>query len=115
MIQFNLAHFSAGDSLVKLEDNIYTVMHELVHVLAFSPMLYPFYIDPKTLQPLPNVTMIKMVNGLNTTVLNTPPLTQRLRKHFNCSTLEGAYLENQGNAGNVGSHFERRVFFNEVK
>jgi len=55
-----------------------------------------------------------MVNGMEITVLNTPPLTQRLRKHFNCSTLEGAYLENQGTFASIGSHFERRVFYNEV-
>lgn len=55
-----------------------------------------------------------MVNGINTTVLTVAPLTARVRNYFGCSTIEGAYLENQGDSGSKGSHFERRVFFNEV-
>jgi len=46
--------------------------------------------------------------------INLPGLTDRLRAHFNCSTLEGAYLENQGASFSIGSHFERRIFFNEL-
>jgi len=58
MIEFNLAQFSAvRDSAVMLEQNIYTVLHELVHVLGFSTQLYNYYINPETLQPLTNVTM----------------------------------------------------------
>lgn len=53
--------------------------------------------------------------GISTTVLNLEPLTKRLRDHFNCPTLEGAYLENEGGSGSAGSHFERRIFYNEVK
>jgi len=41
-------------------------------------------------------------------------LTTRLRAYFSCPTLEGAYLEQQGDSGNIGSHFERRAFYNEV-
>jgi len=48
------------------------------------------------------------------TYLNLPSLTSRLRTHFNCATLEGAYIENEGSSLSAGSHFERRVFFNEV-
>ncbi len=55
------------------------------------------------------------MNGVPQLVLNLPPLTKRLRAHFNCSTLEGAYLENEGGPGSFGAHFERRVFFNEVR
>ncbi len=54
------------------------------------------------------------MNGVKTNVLNLAPLTERLRAHFNCSTLEGAYLENEGGPGSSGSHFERRIFHNEV-
>jgi len=54
------------------------------------------------------------VNGVEIKVLDLPPLTKRLRSHFNCSSLEGAYLENQGGDGSASSHFERRIFYNEV-
>jgi len=54
------------------------------------------------------------VNGVKTLVLDVAPLTERVRNYFNCPTARGAYLENQGGSGSVGSHFERRVFGNEV-
>lgn len=55
-----------------------------------------------------------MVNGQTTKILNLSTLTSKVRAYFNCSTLEGAYLENEGGAGSAESHFERRVFYNEV-
>jgi hypothetical protein len=42
------------------------------------------------------------------------PLTTKLRNYFNCPTLEGAYLENQGSSASANKHFERRVFGNEL-
>lgn len=54
------------------------------------------------------------MNGYETTVLILEPLAKRLQQYFNCPTIEGAYLENQGSPGSIGSHFERRLFFNEV-
>ena len=55
-----------------------------------------------------------MVNQQNTTVMDTPPLTSRLRAYFNCSSIEGAYLEQEGGTGNAGAHFETRIFQNDV-
>lgn len=56
----------------------------------------------------------KPVNGKDITILTLDPLTDRLRDYFACYDLEGAYLEQQGDEGSAGSHFERRVFLNEV-
>ena len=35
---------------------------------------------------------------------------EEVRKHFNCSTLEGAELEDQGVVGTALTHWEKRVF-----
>lgn len=43
----------------------------------------------------------------------TPKVKQEAQRHFNCSTLEGAELENQGGNGTVLAHWEKRVFENE--
>ena len=32
------------------------------------------------------------------------------RRHFNCSTLEGVEIENQGGSGTMRSHWEERMF-----
>lgn len=47
-------------------------------------------------------------------MLTLGPLTEKLQDYFKCSTLKGAYLEQQGDSGNIGSHFERRIFMNDV-
>jgi hypothetical protein len=37
-------------------------------------------------------------------------MQEEVRRHFNCSTLEGAELEDQGINGTVLTHWEKRVF-----
>lgn len=46
-------------------------------------------------------------------VMVTPRVVEEVRRHFNCSQLEGAELENQGEEGTALTHWEKRVF--EVK
>lgn len=43
----------------------------------------------------------------------TPRVVQEARKHFNCTELEGAELEDQGGEGTALTHWEKRVL--EVK
>lgn len=40
----------------------------------------------------------------------TPNVAQEVREYFNCSELEGAELEDQGEEGTVLTHWEKRVF-----
>lgn len=47
-------------------------------------------------------------------VLVTPKVVEEVRKHFNCSKLEGAELEDQGEDGTALTHWEKRVFENEA-
>jgi hypothetical protein len=46
-------------------------------------------------------------------VLKTPKVTQITREHFNCSAAKGMQLENEGNPGSLGSHWEKTLLFNE--
>lgn len=48
------------------------------------------------------------------TMLITPKVLHEVRNHFNCSTLEGAELEDQGDIGTRLTHWEKRVFENEA-
>lgn len=43
-------------------------------------------------------------------VLVTPRVVEEVRRHFNCSLLEGAELEDQGEDGTALTHWEKRVF-----
>lgn len=43
-------------------------------------------------------------------VMVTPRVVEEVRRHFNCSELEGAELEDQGGEGTALTHWEKRVF-----
>lgn len=53
MLSFNLARIDTTNT-PDLEQNLSTVLHEMMHVLGLSSNLYQFYIDPNTGLPLPN-------------------------------------------------------------
>ena len=55
-------------------------------------------------------------NGITTNTLVTPRVASVARDVFNCSSLEGARLENQPTSTGVcyGSHWEQRLFMNEM-
>ncbi|XP_067929056.1 leishmanolysin-like peptidase [Watersipora subatra] len=127
----------------QLELAVATIKHEILHALGFSLNLYGFYRDAAG-EPLTNRTAAgnrpsitpanhyefsdKVVNQTvrrdwktvyNTTsrmvsVMVTPKVVAETRRHFNCSTLEGAELENQGSVGTVLTHWEKRLFENEM-
>lgn len=40
----------------------------------------------------------------------TPRVVAEVRAHFNCSELEGAELEDQGEEGTALTHWEKRIF-----
>lgn len=40
----------------------------------------------------------------------TPNVVREVRYYFNCSKLEGAELEDQGEEGTALTHWEKRVF-----
>lgn len=42
-------------------------------------------------------------------MLVTPKVVEEARRHFNCSDLEGAELEDQGGEGTALTHWEKRI------
>jgi leishmanolysin len=91
------------------EKQMICIMHEVVHALGFSKSLYKNWLTSSGKTLSGHITSA-VLNGATTTVINAEPLTSRLRKHFGCSSLKGAYMENSGSSGTMGSHFERRQF-----
>jgi len=91
------------------EKNMICMMHELTHILGFAKSMYSRFISSSGKKLSGHVTSTS-INGGTSTVLNVEPLTTKLRDHFGCSTLKGAYMENSGTSATAGSHFERRIF-----
>jgi leishmanolysin-like peptidase len=119
------------------DDFIFDVTkHEFLHAMGFSASGYRWFRDengdPRSprdefgflLQNVASNNTVKTVtytdwetrNGfVNKTVslIVTPKVVEEGRRHFNCSTLEGVQLEDQGGAGTGSSHWEKRIVESE--
>ena len=93
-----------GDILLH-EKNIYLVLHEMTHTLGFSSSLYKYFLDANG-----NTITGHILKEGKATVINVPPITERIRNFFGCSSVTGALMENSGSSATAGSHFERKVY-----
>jgi len=103
---------STSDPLLH-EKQMICIMHEVIHALGFSKSLYSHWLTSSGKTLTGHITSATL-DGATATVINAEPLTSRLRAHFGCSSLKGAYMENSGSSGTAGSHFERRQFAYEI-
>lgn len=101
----------------KLDSQIGTTLHEISHSLGFSGGKFESFYDasaPMGRVPLATVYgPVPSVGGASRNAIKTPRVVSFVRKHFDCATLQGAEIENAGGDGTAGSHWEKRVFFNE--
>jgi hypothetical protein len=109
----NKYQFTTTTDTLMHEKNIVCIMHEFIHILGFSKSLYGVFLDANGVW-MQNTQSTAVLSGYNSTVLNIEPLTSKLRAHFGCASLKGAYMENTGGSGTAGSHFERRHFANDI-
>ena len=79
------------------------ILHELTHVLVFSPDLFE----------LLGMTTKQIFDGSLVSVINTPKVLAVARQHYNCKSLTGIPLENQGSTGSAGSHWESRYMLGD--
>uniref|UniRef100_A0A7I5ED49 Leishmanolysin-like peptidase n=1 Tax=Haemonchus contortus TaxID=6289 RepID=A0A7I5ED49_HAECO len=108
---------------------IATIKHELIHAFVFSSSLFQLFPGAGKMQREGEMTVIPNVvhrftrqdwetaNGAmkhNVYMMVTPKVREEARRHFNCSTLEGAEIENQGGPATASGHWEKRVFENEA-
>ncbi|KAF2069217.1 hypothetical protein CYY_009466 [Polysphondylium violaceum] len=86
-------------------------LHEISHVLGFSKERF------QNIPGLTNLTALKYTSSdgtpLSTWKIISPKVLAYVRSHFNCDSLDGAELEDQGGIGTAFSHWEKRIFDNE--
>lgn len=100
-----------------LEYYTYLFMHEIFHVLGFNEDLFGDYYNPVTKSKIPLNDILltdSSVNGLSRKLIKSPKVLEAAKKHYNCSTLKGVELENQGGTGTAGSHWESRTMLGEL-
>ena len=76
------------------------LLHEITHILVFHPEL------------LKSLGLIKKINDVS--YITAPKALSKARQHFNCASLTGIQLENQGSEGSVGSHWEARYMLGDT-
>lgn len=79
------------------------LFHELTHVLIFDPDLFNVL----------GMSTVKIFDGSFVTFVNSPRVLTKARQHFNCTTLNGIPLENQGSEGSAGAHWEARYMLGD--
>ena len=84
-----------------------TMIHEVMHILGFSNGLFTEF--NITVAGGITETVSKNYNGTTKDVikLKTPKVIEVARAHYNCNSLTGMYMENDGSAGSAGSHWEK--------
>ena len=91
---------------------VYVLIHEIFHIIAISPVLYPLFDVQMNL--IRNIIITSSSGTTESSFVSTPKVVQEARKHFDCDTLEGIYLENEGTESSRGAHFEKLHFGNEL-
>jgi hypothetical protein len=107
------------------EFNYRTVVHEFAHIFGFSPMLYNFYVDQygKSISAHNIPKKSKNTNSTNVTTETSEPIrpfiiTRQVKEYaqeyYNCPSLIGMPLEDNGLKETAGAHFSRDALYNEL-
>ena len=75
-----------------------SIFHEFFHVLGFNTKFF-----------IGNSYVIN-----NVAYLNSPKLLEKAKIHFGCDSIRGVRLENQGDQGSIGSHWDARFMQGEL-
>ena len=83
-------------------------LHELTHALGFLGTMFQYY-------PLGYTGTIGTINirGKIRNMIMTPKVVEHAKKYFNCSSITGVELEDQGGEGSSGSHWDQRILLGD--
>eukprot|EP01116_Phalansterium_solitarium_P024611 TRINITY_DN9059_c0_g1_i1.p1 TRINITY_DN9059_c0_g1~~TRINITY_DN9059_c0_g1_i1.p1 ORF type:complete len:722 (-),score=202.35 TRINITY_DN9059_c0_g1_i1:178-2343(-) len=113
-INFNPQHFKGiSTSSFDFRSRLRAAIHEMTHALGFSSALYADYRNNDGVPYPQRITTSRQDNyNGGTKVIQTmisPRVAQFAREHFNCPSMIGMELEDNGASGTAGSHWERRT------
>ena len=82
-----------------------TLIHEMTHLLGFSSYFFEDYFD--------FIKKKKDKYGIKRVYIKSPKVVEMARKYYNCPSLDGVELENYGDEGTAGSHWEARILLGD--
>ena len=102
--------------------SIATGVHEAYHGLFFNEALYKYYIDNTSKESSGKYTrlgesnVIKSISsrGKTVKVVATPETVKHTRLLTGCDSMLGAEIENEGGDGTGNTHWDSRIFLNEI-
>ena len=80
------------------------ILHEFTHILGFD-INYFLYFN--------NILIQKDKYGIQRYYINSTRVVNIARKYFNCDNIIGVELENYGDSGTAGSHWEARILLGD--
>ncbi|KAL4453892.1 hypothetical protein ABPG74_003775 [Tetrahymena malaccensis] len=119
-ILFNIANMkNSGTNLEQYQNDVMVTLHEVIHVLGFSYGAMKNWYNKSTNQLLGkqaanNLITTQKIRGFDTKMLGSPNVLATAQKYYECPTLKGMQLENQGGSGSVNSHWERTIIRSEI-
>ena len=84
------------------------ILHELTHALGFLYTMFPYF--PNGAEGTYTKANIR---GIERTIIKTPKVLEVARKYFNCESIQGIELEDQGGMGSALSHWEQRILLGD--
>jgi leishmanolysin len=102
-MNFDTEFITWGDAATRTS-LVDTAVHEIMHVMGITSS--EFFVAGRSTTATKRGKTVRMVS--------TPTVRDFARTFSGCSTLEGAEVEDEEANGPEGSHWERKVFFDEV-
>ena len=79
------------------------LFHELTHVIGFHPFYFTVF----------NFLYTQKIDGITKSYIKSPKVLEKAKIHFGCDSIKGIQLENQGETGTQGSHWEMRYMLGD--
>ena len=81
------------------------ILHEFTHILGFDLYFFKYYFN--------NLLIQKDKYGIERYYINSTKVVNTAKKYFNCNNIIGVELENYGDEGTAGSHWEARILLGD--
>lgn len=126
-IKFNTAHTLDGTTLTDrlFADTTASAIHELIHIMGFDSSLYGTFLDSATNKayatPISQTATGLNASRLTTKMITSPKVVAWAKAWFNCNSITGMLLENEGFDGDTpewaastDSHWDRTLMYDEL-
>ena len=89
------------------KEDVVVLIHEITHIVIMAPPLWNDFRDSNG-DKIPHSNVLSEKQSDDLYYITSPNVAQFARSHFNCNTLIGFPLENTGNGGSAGAHWDER-------